>query len=117
MDKVSLMSQKHPRLFSAPSNFQILQDRNLFSFAFLQLITFFRLQPSGEPPSPRAAHAATAVGTMVVIQVNLGLFTFFSPLLNCTESAVSIHIIFFSLISREALAQLAWPQMTYMSLI
>ncbi|WZZ50642.1 hypothetical protein YC2023_050749 [Brassica napus] len=28
-----------------------------------------RLTPYGEPPSPRAAHVATAVGTMVVIQV------------------------------------------------
>lgn len=28
-----------------------------------------RLTPLGEPPSPRAAHVATAVGTMVVIQV------------------------------------------------
>lgn len=31
----------------------------------------FRLTPLGEPPSPRAAHVATAVGTMVVIQVKL----------------------------------------------
>ncbi|ERN08334.1 hypothetical protein AMTR_s00276p00018700, partial [Amborella trichopoda] len=31
-----------------------------------------RLQPSGEPPSPRAAHAAAAVGTMVVIQGGIG---------------------------------------------
>jgi hypothetical protein len=30
-----------------------------------------RLAPVGDPPSPRAAHAATAVGTMVVIQVHL----------------------------------------------
>jgi hypothetical protein len=30
---------------------------------------FARLTPLGEPPSPRAAHVATAVGTMVVIQV------------------------------------------------
>lgn len=29
-----------------------------------------RLQPAGEPPSPRAAHGAAAVGTMVVFQVN-----------------------------------------------
>lgn len=28
-----------------------------------------RLRPAGEPPSPRAAHAAAAVGTMVVFQV------------------------------------------------
>lgn len=28
-----------------------------------------RLKPAGEPPSPRAAHAAAAVGTMVVFQV------------------------------------------------
>ena len=27
------------------------------------------LEPQGEPPSPRAAHAATAVGSMVVVQV------------------------------------------------
>lgn len=31
-----------------------------------------RLNPVGEPPSPRAAHAATAVGTMVVIQGGIG---------------------------------------------
>uniref|UniRef100_A0A0E0KGU2 Serine/threonine-protein phosphatase n=1 Tax=Oryza punctata TaxID=4537 RepID=A0A0E0KGU2_ORYPU len=31
-----------------------------------------RLTPQGEPPSPRAAHVATAVGTMVVIQGGIG---------------------------------------------
>ncbi|XP_047942487.1 serine/threonine-protein phosphatase BSL1-like isoform X2 [Salvia hispanica] len=31
-----------------------------------------RLRPAGEPPSPRAAHAATAVGTMVVFQGGIG---------------------------------------------
>ncbi|XP_020093215.1 serine/threonine-protein phosphatase BSL2 homolog isoform X1 [Ananas comosus] len=31
-----------------------------------------RLNPLGEPPSPRAAHVATAVGTMVVIQGGIG---------------------------------------------
>ncbi|XP_023639745.1 serine/threonine-protein phosphatase BSL3 [Capsella rubella] len=31
-----------------------------------------RLTPYGEPPSPRAAHVATAVGTMVVIQGGIG---------------------------------------------
>lgn len=31
-----------------------------------------RLNPVGDPPSPRAAHAATAVGTMVVIQGGIG---------------------------------------------
>ncbi|CAM6021262.1 unnamed protein product [Sphagnum balticum] len=31
-----------------------------------------RLTPVGDPPSPRAAHAATAVGTMVVIQGGIG---------------------------------------------
>jgi hypothetical protein len=36
-----------------------------------------RLTPLGEPPSPRAAHVATAVGTMVVIQVpSLGVSIF-----------------------------------------
>lgn len=30
---------------------------------------FDRLRPAGEAPSPRAAHAAAAVGTMVVFQV------------------------------------------------
>ena len=28
-----------------------------------------RIRPAGDPPSPRAAHAAAAVGTMVVFQV------------------------------------------------
>ncbi|XP_057455890.1 serine/threonine-protein phosphatase BSL3 isoform X2 [Lotus japonicus] len=31
-----------------------------------------RITPYGEPPSPRAAHVATAVGTMVVIQGGIG---------------------------------------------
>ncbi|KAG6517035.1 hypothetical protein ZIOFF_020412 [Zingiber officinale] len=31
-----------------------------------------RLTPLGEPPSPRAAHVATSVGTMVVIQGGIG---------------------------------------------
>lgn len=31
-----------------------------------------RLTPVGDPPSPRAAHVATAVGTMVVIQGGIG---------------------------------------------
>ncbi|GAA0146416.1 protein phosphatase [Lithospermum erythrorhizon] len=31
-----------------------------------------RIAPIGEPPSPRAAHVATAVGTMVVIQGGIG---------------------------------------------
>ncbi|KAK8489033.1 hypothetical protein V6N13_094715 [Hibiscus sabdariffa] len=31
-----------------------------------------RITPFGEPPSPRAAHVATAVGTMVVIQGGIG---------------------------------------------
>ncbi|CAM6093842.1 unnamed protein product [Calypogeia fissa] len=34
--------------------------------------TWTRLFPVGDPPSPRAAHAATAVGTMVVIQGGIG---------------------------------------------
>lgn len=33
------------------------------------LLELHRLRPAGEPPSPRAAHAAAAVGTMVVFQV------------------------------------------------
>ncbi|XP_073066135.1 serine/threonine-protein phosphatase BSL1-like isoform X2 [Primulina eburnea] len=31
-----------------------------------------RLRPAGEPPAPRAAHAAAAVGTMVVFQGGIG---------------------------------------------
>ncbi|KAL5701470.1 protein-serine/threonine phosphatase [Ranunculus cassubicifolius] len=31
-----------------------------------------RIQPAGDPPSPRAAHAAAAVGTMVVFQGGIG---------------------------------------------
>ncbi|KAK9811526.1 hypothetical protein WJX72_005322 [[Myrmecia] bisecta] len=31
-----------------------------------------RMQPQGEPPSPRAAHAAAAVGSMVVVQGGIG---------------------------------------------
>ncbi|KVI12436.1 Kelch-type beta propeller [Cynara cardunculus var. scolymus] len=33
---------------------------------------FFRMRPAGEAPSPRAAHAAAAVGTMVVYQGGIG---------------------------------------------
>lgn len=33
-----------------------------------------RITPFGEPPTPRAAHVATAVGTMVVIQVSTRRF-------------------------------------------
>ncbi|GMN38160.1 hypothetical protein TIFTF001_007400 [Ficus carica] len=33
---------------------------------------WIRVRPAGEPPSPRAAHAATAVGTMVVFQGGIG---------------------------------------------
>ncbi|KHN03759.1 Serine/threonine-protein phosphatase BSL1 [Glycine soja] len=32
----------------------------------------FSIKPAGEPPSPRAAHAAAAVGTMVVFQGGIG---------------------------------------------
>lgn len=32
----------------------------------------FRIKPAGDPPSPRAAHAAATVGTMVVFQVIVG---------------------------------------------
>ena len=34
--------------------------------------TWQMVQPQGEPPSPRAAHAAAAVGTMVVVQGGIG---------------------------------------------
>ena len=44
-----------------------------------------RLKPAGEPPSPRAAHAAAAVGTMVVFQV----FYMIRPF-NC-QLALSTH--------------------------
>ncbi|KAH7517153.1 hypothetical protein FEM48_Zijuj09G0032100 [Ziziphus jujuba var. spinosa] len=33
-----------------------------------------RIRPAGEPPSPRAAHAAAAVGTMVVFQADIDGF-------------------------------------------
>lgn len=33
-----------------------------------------RMEPAGEPPSPRAAHAAAAVGSMVVVQVHIVVF-------------------------------------------
>ncbi|KZV54338.1 hypothetical protein F511_03593 [Dorcoceras hygrometricum] len=36
------------------------------------VLTRNRLRPAGEPPSPRAAHAAAAVGTMVVFQGGIG---------------------------------------------
>ncbi|CAN6558587.1 unnamed protein product [Malus baccata var. baccata] len=45
-----------------------LTDRFLLSGLF----QFCRMRPAGEPPSPRAAHAAAAVGTMVVFQGGIG---------------------------------------------
>jgi hypothetical protein len=46
------------------------------SYRFVEQKSVFlfhcRLTPVGDPPSPRAAHAATAVGTMVVIQGGIG---------------------------------------------
>ena len=42
----------------------------MFVLDLMHLIKIFsRITPFGEPPTPRAAHVATAVGTMVVIQV------------------------------------------------
>ncbi|THG22565.1 hypothetical protein TEA_028645 [Camellia sinensis var. sinensis] len=38
----------------------------------LQELLDARLRPAGEPPSPRAAHTAAAVGTMVVFQGGIG---------------------------------------------
>lgn len=38
-------------------------------FAYFGNLVLYRLYPAGDPPSPRAAHAAAAVGTMVVFQV------------------------------------------------
>lgn len=35
--------------------------------------TWTKITPQGEPPSPRAAHAAAAVGAMVVVQVRFAL--------------------------------------------
>ncbi|KAG5514352.1 hypothetical protein RHGRI_035683 [Rhododendron griersonianum] len=35
-------------------------------------VDLIRLRPAGDPPSPRAAHAAAAVGTMVVFQGGIG---------------------------------------------
>ncbi|KAL8502382.1 hypothetical protein ACS0TY_021503 [Phlomoides rotata] len=51
--------------------------RNLLYCCFLVFILKFTrffnsLRPAGEPPSPRAAHAAAAVGTMVVFQGGIG---------------------------------------------
>ena len=34
--------------------------------------TWTKAAPLGEPPSPRAAHAAAAVGSMVVVQGGIG---------------------------------------------
>ncbi|MQL95677.1 hypothetical protein Taro_028347 [Colocasia esculenta] len=43
------------------------------SFSCRKLNLWFnQLHPAGEPPSPRAAHAAAAVGTMVVFQGGIG---------------------------------------------
>ncbi|KAG5514351.1 hypothetical protein RHGRI_035683 [Rhododendron griersonianum] len=48
----------------------------LFELGFRVMVNFcvdlIRLRPAGDPPSPRAAHAAAAVGTMVVFQGGIG---------------------------------------------
>lgn len=41
------------------------------STLMLTIKLLYRITPFGEPPTPRAAHVATAVGTMVVIQVGI----------------------------------------------
>ena len=60
-----------------------------------------KMAPHGEPPSPRAAHAAAAVGSMVVVQVRcLGP----SPVC-CLGLPADANAGF-----RAALVQLVWRQ-------
>ncbi|THU74119.1 hypothetical protein C4D60_Mb04t29990 [Musa balbisiana] len=46
--------------------------QTIFIYLYDIVLMCLRLTPLGEPPSPRAAHVATAVGTMVVIQGGIG---------------------------------------------
>lgn len=62
-----------------------------------------RITPFGEPPTPRAAHVATAVGTMVVIQVCKEL-AFFLKLI-CLHRLLSFKHQF-SFLCRVELVQL-----------
>lgn len=88
-----------------------------------------KVTPIGEPPSPRAAHAAAAVGNMVVIQVRsiqnvvcdarrltagcsllLIIAAVASPaehMLGCLQAFTLTFIV-----RREASAQLVWLQRT-----
>lgn len=45
--------------------------------------TWSKITPLGEPPSPRAAHAAAAVGAMVVVQVRGRHGSTLSNMLEC----------------------------------
>jgi protein phosphatase len=56
------------------------------------ILHFCRLHPAGEPPSPRAAHAAAAVGTMVVFQV-LGTWDLQIPFLRQLFSVVIYKMV------------------------
>lgn len=49
----------------------LLGDLDLDNWTICFWMEFHRMRPIGEPPSPRAAHAAAVVGTMVVFQVKL----------------------------------------------
>lgn len=72
-----------------------------------------KISPQGEPPSPRAAHAAAAVGNMVVIQVGPQPATphnhspVHAPTAVCLPGG-------FLLLLRAASAQQAWPRRTSM---
>ncbi|KAI7992554.1 Serine/threonine-protein phosphatase BSL2 [Camellia lanceoleosa] len=43
------------------------------TYSVVNAILEKKITPFGDPPTPRAAHVATAVGTMVVIQGGIGL--------------------------------------------
>lgn len=65
-------------------------DCCLSNRVWLFVVMVFRIKPAGDPPSPRAAHAAATVGTMVVFQVlwDLIMLRFLFTCLICFEKVL-----------------------------
>lgn len=71
VDRAGLLSWyvKSTRIFSFCAGIRLAGATNDVHIYDVRSGHWGKIQPLGEPPSPRAAHAAAAVGNMVVIQV------------------------------------------------
>ena len=65
-----------------------------------------KMVPHGEPPSPRAAHAAAAVGSMVVVQVRLEIISAHSHTVVLSTAEACLTPLTFVCYCREASGQL-----------